>query len=78
MLSKWIFALLHTDLGQDRHLVAERGIHVEQTLILGNGRIETVPPLRVGDIDFGPGRRKKCAGMVTMNLPDSRQRRLTC
>jgi hypothetical protein len=57
-----INALIHTDLRQDRHVVAEREIHVEQTLILGNGHIGTAPPLRVSDIDFGPGRRKKMRG----------------
>jgi hypothetical protein len=36
-----INALIHTDLRQDRHLVVERGIHVEQTLILGKATVNS-------------------------------------
>ena len=73
-----ISALGHTDLGQDRHLVAEGRIELEQTLILGYGRIETVASLGVGNIDFGPRRRKKYLVMITMRSPQGCQRRLTC
>jgi hypothetical protein len=48
---------MHTDLRQDRHLIAEGGIQIEKTLIFGNGGIETMTPFRVGHIDFGPRRR---------------------
>ena len=37
-----IGALGNTDLGQDCRLVAEGGIYVQQTLILGNGSIEAM------------------------------------
>jgi hypothetical protein len=65
-----ISALRHTVLRQDRHLVAEGRIEVEQTLILGYGRVETMASLRVGNIDFGPRRCKKYFVMITMYLPE--------
>jgi len=67
-----IGALGNADFGQDCYLVAEGGIHVEQPLVLGNGSIETMTPLRIGHVDFWPRRSKKNAVMITMRLSDSR------
>jgi hypothetical protein len=53
-----IGARRHTDLRQDDHLVAEGRVKLEQTLILGYRRTETMASLSVVNEDFGPRRRK--------------------
>jgi hypothetical protein len=50
-----ISTLGHTDLRQDRHLIAKQRIHLEQAHILGDRRIKVVTPLGVRLINFGQG-----------------------
>src|ERR1700733_4761731 len=69
---------MHTDLRQDYHLIAERGIYSEHTLILGDGLIEAMTPFRIGHIDFRPRWCKENLLVIAMRCSEGCQRRLTC
>src|ERR1700721_2467130 len=68
---------MHTDLRQDRHIIAERGIQVEQTLILINSLIEAMTPLSISHINFWPRGGEKNSPVIAMRLAEGRQRWLT-
>jgi len=46
--------------------------------ILWPSRLQTVTPLRVGDVDFRPGWRQKHAPMVTVGLAERLENRFAC
>src|SRR4029077_18178724 len=72
-----INTLRNTDLGQDRHLIAKGGIHIDQTPILCDGCIEVMPTFGIGHPDFRTRWRKKNAAMKPMFLKGRCQRWLT-